>query len=374
MRWFLLLSVLASAACLDPVCDSTGWECAWRDASVHPDAALSGDAASVDAALDAGAGDAGVRPDAARDGGSADAALPTDAGRADAAGFCEGPTAKVELAGVSRSISATGSVVYMDCCEGAEVILHTQGALGDVTSLFLTAPGASFPLREIPIGMGPDQPIGATATVGGAYFGSGISAAADSLDGTLGFTRNGDPATTPHTVRVCLTLRQRGGGPLDGARLYAPAAIVPAYGWSSRFRVHLLADPKLDSVEAATRPLSDLALDPEPLLNLDQTRYYRQEDGFLAFGMGLSLERLQGKLGPVPVRGRPFVIVADEERIYLGAFWTAMSSLSPTVPHVVAEEVTAKGATVKRAMVIGPDVRSDPRLVQTLRATGKLVE
>lgn len=41
---------------------------------------------------------------------------------------------------------------------------------------------------------------------------------------------------------------------------------------------------------------------------------------------GVLLERLKGS---VPTSGIAFVLVVNGERIYLGAFWTPLSSLSP---------------------------------------------
>ena len=45
-------------------------------------------------------------------------------------------------------------------------------------------------------------------------------------------------------------------------------------------------------------------------------------------------ERLQGRL---PMTGKPFVAVAEGQRIYVGAFWTLLSSVSsPGIPLIVS--------------------------------------
>jgi len=68
------------------------------------------------------------------------------------------------------------------------------------------------------------------------------------------------------------------------------------------------------------------------------------------------------------------VVVADGERIYLGAFWTSVSSISPPVPSVTVESMTAQGMTIDPPVppVPGPDPREDPRILRTLSETGKL--
>jgi hypothetical protein len=77
---------------------------------------------------------------------------------------------------------------------------------------------------------------------------------------------------------------------------------------------------------------------------------------------------------PYMSQGRPFVMVAGGERIYLGAFWYAYSSLAPTVPHI---QVAPLSLNIARAWAIPEstaDVREDPRIYRLLKAAGILEE
>jgi len=72
------------------------------------------------------------------------------------------------------------------------------------------------------------------------------------------------------------------------------------------------------------------------------------------------------------VNGRPFVVVANDERIYAGAFWTLASSLS--FDGVVIEEpVFEDDATIKlvleyptESFFTGEDPRGDARIREAL--------
>ena len=83
---------------------------------------------------------------------------------------------------------------------------------------------------------------------------------------------------------------------------------------------------------------------------------------------------------PVQVTGIPFVVCVGNERIYAGAFWTPLSSLSFDGPfilqpfardqHTVRIDLGYPGA----AAFTSQDPRSDPRIFQSLERAGKLKE
>ena len=81
---------------------------------------------------------------------------------------------------------------------------------------------------------------------------------------------------------------------------------------------------------------------------------------------------------PVSVRGIPFVVCAGSDRIYAGAFWTPLSSISfdgvaiyqPFDPDRRVIRI-ALGYPTPEAFT-GEDPRSDPRILQSLEAAGKL--
>jgi hypothetical protein len=81
---------------------------------------------------------------------------------------------------------------------------------------------------------------------------------------------------------------------------------------------------------------------------------------------------------PVEVGGMPFVVIANGERIYGGAFWTPLSSLSyngviilqPFEPD--ANEIVLELGYPAREAFTGPDPRGDARVMQALERAGKL--
>jgi hypothetical protein len=78
----------------------------------------------------------------------------------------------------------------------------------------------------------------------------------------------------------------------------------------------------------------------------------------------------------VGVSGKEFVIVADGQRCYAGAFWTSFSSMSCDRPVII---VSSEGPvfSIERAyptaeFAQGEDLRGDPRILRVLTAAGKI--
>jgi HEAT repeat protein len=83
----------------------------------------------------------------------------------------------------------------------------------------------------------------------------------------------------------------------------------------------------------------------------------------------------------IGVRGRSFVIVADGQRCYLGAFWSSFSSISCSVPviniHKPGAPIESGKVQIERAyptgkFAQGKDPRFDDKIKNVLKETGKL--
>ena len=82
------------------------------------------------------------------------------------------------------------------------------------------------------------------------------------------------------------------------------------------------------------------------------------------------------------LRGAPFVVVADGEPVYVGAFYTAASSFSCPVPVILVDGFLTQGntLTIDRAYpgelpdMAGHDPRAAPRIKKALQSLGKLRE
>lgn len=143
------------------------------------------------------------------------------------------------------------------------------------------------------------------------------------------------------------------------------------------FAVYLLSDGRPGTALLGAS-LGDLPLRDRPLFSQNDLAWYNSA----RHEMALSPEayaRVQGVFAaPIQTDGIPFVVCVGPERIYAGAFWTPLSSLSydgvvilqPMAPDRTTLEISLgyPGSGFYR----GPDPRSDPRVLEALERTGKL--
>jgi hypothetical protein len=143
------------------------------------------------------------------------------------------------------------------------------------------------------------------------------------------------------------------------------------------FSIYLLAD-EVPASELSMVDLNDLELQEEPILSIDHIIAYSRETHEIEL-TAEGYERIQQLFTlPVEVRGMPFVVCAGADRIYAGAFWTLASSVS--FDGVVICEPYDRDRRVIRIGLgypspeafTGTDSRSDPRVLQSLEAAGKL--
>ncbi len=151
---------------------------------------------------------------------------------------------------------------------------------------------------------------------------------------------------------------------------------IPAH---DGFSIHLLAD-EIPATELLPVDLKDLELQEEPILSSDDIIMYswtRHEIKLTAE----AYERIRQLFTPpAKVRGIPFVVCVGSDRVYAGAFWTPVSSISldgvvicqPFVPgqHLIR---IGLGYPSPEAFT-GIDPRFDQRIRRSLEAAGKLSE
>jgi hypothetical protein len=177
-------------------------------------------------------------------------------------------------------------------------------------------------------------------------------------------------------VGVCLEVEEAGSA-LLGTRIYLPDVMLePDDPWDNRLQLFLLADATLTSHDVATRELSSLVLAAVPLIQLSDISFYEQNAARLGLNPGQKIgDRLRTKLGRVNLRGLPFVLVADDERVCLGSFITNISSFSSVGPSVTVEDIASDDLLIAPpwGSTMTPDPRNDPRIVKVLTETGKLL-
>jgi hypothetical protein len=139
------------------------------------------------------------------------------------------------------------------------------------------------------------------------------------------------------------------------------------------FAVYTLLDTTISTATAIATPIGDLVLASVPTIRSeDLSAYYWTSHSFVPLPtldtLLKQMARLPGKTG-----GVPFVVTVGEERIYLGTFWWAYSSSLPTVPSI---ELVTPGPYMIASSPLSsqPDKRSDPRIRESLRQAGILVD
>lgn len=141
----------------------------------------------------------------------------------------------------------------------------------------------------------------------------------------------------------------------------------------NNFSIFVVKD--LTTTEAMSKNLDDLPLENIPVFTDKEIRIYNWKEHVFTLKEGFSLEeKLEGK---VPTSGKPFVLVADSERVYLGSFWTPISSLYiPGIPTI--ESIWFKGNekdnyTIKYGNE-QQDPRADVRIYESLKGLGKTTD
>jgi hypothetical protein len=139
------------------------------------------------------------------------------------------------------------------------------------------------------------------------------------------------------------------------------------------FAIYTMRDTTIESRVASNLPLEDLALAQTPIIRgKDLRAYYWATHTFVPVPSLDTLLKQMARQGG-RTRGVPFVVTVGRQRIYLGTFWWAYSSSLPTVPSI--ELITSGPYTIApAAMSTGTDRRQDPRIRESLRAAGVLVD
>lgn len=152
------------------------------------------------------------------------------------------------------------------------------------------------------------------------------------------------------------------GKPWKRLKMFEPKPTTKKH----RFAVYLVADP-IDVGNPKQISLDQLNLAPEPVISEDDLVGYDWGEHVLKLEPGVR-QRIVVK----SVWGMPFVVVADGQRCYLGAFWALGSSYLPKVPMAFAGAApglrTSKDLLQIRPAPIGgtPDPRGDRRIRKVL--------
>jgi hypothetical protein len=139
------------------------------------------------------------------------------------------------------------------------------------------------------------------------------------------------------------------------------------------FAIYKLADTTIQASSVWGASLDSLELNSMPFLTQTELQaYYWSTHMFVANASIDSefshMKYLLGKSG-----GLPFVVVVDQSRIYIGAFWWNYSSSVPQGSFIVVGAPSPYLIHHRNGVPI-PDRRSDPRIYEALSAAGILQE
>lgn len=282
--------------------------------------------------------------------------------------LCQGPSKLVHGGKTVLDVPVTASSTpVLSCCEAAVLRLHAKGALGSDFDLALRAMGA-FEVGTHAVGAGEKYSITLRAPGGELW-------AEPNVTGSVQVSQAG--GDLPTKLSLCLEVSSS-GDPLQGMRVWLDGVSIAPNAWQQRFGLWLLADAGLGAADAAKLGLAALQTEPLPVLGLGDIGFYQASTHHVGWSPPLQgHQALLAKLGNVGVAGRPFVVQADGERVYLGAFVTAVSSFAVDMPAVVVQQISADGFVIDGSYPSGstpePDPRADPRILKVLAQAQKLV-
>jgi len=157
------------------------------------------------------------------------------------------------------------------------------------------------------------------------------------------------------------------GGYEDGFVAYVPAL-------RGEFAIYLLAQ-RISAGEISETDLSDLELEDEPILAVDDIVSYVEETHRIELTAS-AYERIWQL--EVPTSGIPFVVCVGRDPIYGGAFWVGYSSMGfdgvviDTLPASRQKPIQIQLGYPSGSFFSGEDPRSNPRILRSLEQAGKL--
>lgn len=143
------------------------------------------------------------------------------------------------------------------------------------------------------------------------------------------------------------------------------------------FAIYLLAQD-LPATKLFQMDLEQLTLEDKPIISSLDILSYKQVDHTIEL-MPKAYDRVRKLFAtPVNVAGIPFVVCVGKERIYAGAFWTPLSSLSYD-GVIIMQPFEPTNTSIRIALgypgsdvFTGSDPRADPRILKALERDDKL--
>lgn len=135
------------------------------------------------------------------------------------------------------------------------------------------------------------------------------------------------------------------------------------------FAIYLLADTTITINNLPDKPLNEFILARSPLISLDDIITYEWPI-HLVHVKQTAESKMTDLSKPGTLNDRPFIVIVNGERIYMGAIWPAHYSTICLYPHIVLPSLNPYHIMhgVERE-----DKRKDIRIYTVLKNAGKLV-
>ena len=140
------------------------------------------------------------------------------------------------------------------------------------------------------------------------------------------------------------------------------------------FAIYLLAQ-NIQATELSQFDINRIVLETKPIISSDDIISYNKNTHTIELTPA-AYTRVQ-QISPIPMNGLPFVVCVGDERIYTGAFWAPVSSISYD-GVVIIQPYRAKDTTIQIALgypgpefFTGNDPRADPRIMKALEEDEK---
>ena len=154
-----------------------------------------------------------------------------------------------------------------------------------------------------------------------------------------------------------------------------PVSSMKNHQVSNHFAIFLVKREQTGN--AINIKIEDLQLETQPVLTDKDLKIYKWKDHSLELRRDFDFS---GLLDYVPLSGLPFVVVANDERVYLGAFWTPISSQTAPIPSVMVLPMSPQNTIhiiagyPDKTTNSQSDPRSDQLIYDALKSVGKLKE
>lgn len=160
---------------------------------------------------------------------------------------------------------------------------------------------------------------------------------------------------------------------LVAVALFSACSDLTSPGAARGFAIYMLQDTTLSASMVWDKPLESLVLAPKPFLTEEDITSYIWSTHEFTVTAPVDSQLAALKWAHGHTGGIPFVVVAGGERIYIGAFWYAYSSLMPQVPYIDVLLFPHRIWNTPNPAV-NVDKRSDGRIYRVLKTAGVLTE